>query len=889
MLGRKLGHFEILEKIGEGGMGAVYKARDLHLDRFVAVKVLPPEKVADAERKRRFVLEAKAASALNHPNIVHIYDIGCEDGVDYIAMEYVAGKTLDQVIPRQGMRLNEVLRLAIQVADGIAKAHAGGITHRDLKPSNIMVDGDGRVKLLDFGLAKLTERSEPAAEDATVKHQEKTAQGSILGTVAYMSPEQAEGKNVDARSDIFSFGAVLYEMVTGVQAFRGETPMSTMAAVIHKEPKAIAEVATGVPRDLERIIGRCLRKDRAKRAQHMDDVRVALEELKEESDSGRLVMDLPAASASPAARQWKWITAGVGLGVAGAVMLIWLWLDKRAPAREEWTMRPLTADSGLTTQPVLSADGKLVVYASDRATQKNLDIWVHPLTAGGQPIRLTKHEADDSTPDISPDGGMIAFRSERDGGGIYLVPVHGGEERLLVARGRYPRFSPDGKTIAYCVGCSAGLQPSAIYTISSGGGVGKQQAGDVPVATMPIFASDGKTLLFLGATTPNTIEIDWRVTTIDSGVSRPTGVWPMVRDAKIADAFPLLADWHQGQMYVSSSGRIWQINLDAPQWKATGQPRPVTTGNDALLPRSGAGARFVFFNQAVTSHLWQLDLDENRGKAIGEMRPVKNSGGSQTRPSTSRDGKLLSYTHSEPSGDSVRVRNLSSGSESTLVSTLARSKVSPDGSRVGYSVHGEGIFVVPSTGGESSLLLKQKGPARASIFGWTPDGKKIVFWYGESVRYGLLDPQNQHTQDIFGEHKYPIHGVEFSPDQRWVVFKTPRGRGTPTWIAPVEGGKAAEEKKWIPISEDLDDRAWWSPDGNLLYLASRRDGVKCIWTLRLDPVTKKPGEASPLLHLHGARVEVSSGTEHFGPAVYSGGIIFSLNERTGNVWIAEKK
>jgi eukaryotic-like serine/threonine-protein kinase len=282
MIGKTLGHYQITEKLGEGGMGVVYKARDTHLDRFAALKVLPFEKVSDPDRKRRFIQEAKAASALNHPSIITIYDIDQADGIDYIAMEYVAGKTLDELIPRKGLRLSPALKYAVQIADALARAHGAGIIHRDLKPSNVMVDEHGLVKVLDFGLAKLTETSGPEAETAATR----TGSGTILGTAAYMSPEQAEGKHIDTRSDIFSFGSMLYEMLTGQRAFRGDTRASTIASILREDPKPISQVSEGLPRDAEQIVRRCLRKDPEHRFQTMGDLRVALEELKEESDSG---------------------------------------------------------------------------------------------------------------------------------------------------------------------------------------------------------------------------------------------------------------------------------------------------------------------------------------------------------------------------------------------------------------------------------------------------------------------------------------------------------------------------------------------------------------------------------------------------------------------------
>src|SRR5215472_15659870 len=319
MVGKTVSHYKIDEKLGEGGMGVVYRARDTRLDRFVALKVLPAEKVADPERKRRFVQEAKSASALNHPNIITIHDIDQADGVDFIAMELVEGETLDRLIPRNGMRLGDILKYSIQIAAALARAHAAGIVHRDIKPANIMATPDGHVKVLDFGLAKLTEPVEGFMQGSTANTADDTGtgQGKIIGTVAYMSPEQAEGKKVDARSDIFSFGSVLYEMATGRVPFQDQTKISTLAAILHKEPSAIREIASDAPRDLEKIITRCLRKDLSRRFQHMDDVKVALEELKEDSESGKLAAEI----AQPLATSGRKLPPVLLLAAGGAVVI----------------------------------------------------------------------------------------------------------------------------------------------------------------------------------------------------------------------------------------------------------------------------------------------------------------------------------------------------------------------------------------------------------------------------------------------------------------------------------------------------------------------------------------------------------------------------------------
>jgi eukaryotic-like serine/threonine-protein kinase len=364
MVGRTVSHYQIVERLGAGGMGEVYKALDTHLDRFVAIKVLHPDKVPDPQRKARFVQEAKAASALNHPNIVHIYDIGTDAGIDFIAMEYVSGKALDQLIPRKGMRLNEALKIAGQVADAMARAHEAGILHRDLKPSNVMVDERGLVKVVDFGLAKPTETAETVGDATTRTAAVKTEEGAIVGTVAYMSPEQAEGRALDGRSDIFSFGAVLYEMVTGLRAFSGDTVVSTLASVIKEHPKPLREVAPEAPHDLEKLIARCLQKQPDRRWQAMADLRVALGELREESESG----DRQAAAMPVRRRLWRrWAAlAVVPLVIAGG-WLLWRAGAGRSPRKPVLTNRDVIVLADLansTGDPVW--DGTLREWVSNQ-------------------------------------------------------------------------------------------------------------------------------------------------------------------------------------------------------------------------------------------------------------------------------------------------------------------------------------------------------------------------------------------------------------------------------------------------------------------------------------------------------------------------------------------
>src|SRR5713226_5810095 len=294
----RLGPYEIMLPLGAGGMGEVYKARDTRLDRVLALKILPPAAALKSGSERRFIQEARAASSLNHPNIVHIYDVGEENGTHFIAMEYVAGVTLQKKIGR-GLGLSELLNYAIDMASALARAHAAGIVHRDLKPSNVMITTEGVAKILDFGVAKLLD---PADDPDTLTQTDvafSTAENLPVGSVAYMSPEQAECRAIDARSDIFSFGAVVYEMATGSRAFPGDSTASTLAAVLREEPVPIATVAGELPAELQRVVLRCLRKDPARRFQHMDDVGVALQELKEEIDVARAPSLAPASAPPP--------------------------------------------------------------------------------------------------------------------------------------------------------------------------------------------------------------------------------------------------------------------------------------------------------------------------------------------------------------------------------------------------------------------------------------------------------------------------------------------------------------------------------------------------------------------------------------------------------------
>jgi serine/threonine-protein kinase len=310
-------------------MGEIYKARDPRLNRMVAVKVLPASATGDPERRRRFLQEAQAASGLNHPNIITIHDIVTDEGSDYMVMEFIAGKTLGEMIPPGGLGMSKTLQYATQIADALGAAHAAGIVHRDLKPGNVMVTPSGRLKILDFGLAKVTAETSLTEATQTIATAPVTVEGSILGTVSYMSPEQAQGKKVDQRSDIFAFGALLYEMVTGHKAFAGDSALTTLTAILRDEVRPVADFTTGVPPELEEVIGRALRKDPAQRWQHMQEVHGVLAALKQRYESG--ILD--ATQILPPRKKKNVLLPAVGVAAITILGLSGWWVaSRRTPA-----------------------------------------------------------------------------------------------------------------------------------------------------------------------------------------------------------------------------------------------------------------------------------------------------------------------------------------------------------------------------------------------------------------------------------------------------------------------------------------------------------------------------------------------------------------------------
>ncbi|MEO8596942.1 MAG: protein kinase [Candidatus Solibacter sp.] len=784
---RTISHYEILEKLGEGGMGVVWKARDTRLERFVAIKFLPPERTADPDRRRRFMQEARAASALNHARIVTIHEIDQADGADFIVMEFVAGKTLDQFITSKGMKVDETIRIAIQIADALAAAHAAGIVHRDLKPANVMVSETGQIKVLDFGLAKLQEAPVSSGETdktRTIADFTKTEDGTIVGTTCYMSPEQAEGKKVDARSDIFSFGAVLYEMLTGKRAFQGDSKMSTLAAVLRSQPEPLEKAADGVPRELARIVQRCLRKDPDERAQSMADLRIALKDLKEESESGLLVG--VAAPARKTLKRW-WIGTGV-VALAALGSAAWLAYSGKSAPEAPLQATLLTSYPGLEYSPSFSPDGNQVAFVWTGEYQDNIDIYVK-LLGPGKPLRLTTDAASDVAPAWSPDGRWIAFLR---GDSLMLVPPIGGMEREVLhapfvstaqagrVRAAAIGWSPDSRWIIASMSDSdaGGL---GLFLISAESGEKRRltnspdhSSGDFSGAISP----DGKTLVFERFTALGSL-----IMTQGDLFSQQLGsdYSPKGQPARITSDNAL----NQGATWTADSREIvfssYRSGFPALfRMPVSGSQKAVRleageNGADPVISRDGRRLAFASSTNADTN-IWRMNLADPDHTAARLIESTQ----AEFSPQYSPDGRKIAFSSERSGPSAIWVCDADGGNALQLTNFRASGSPwwSPDGERIAFDNVIEGqwqIFTMSPRGGRPVQLTFGLGHTRPS---WSPDGQWIYATGGAGIQ--KIPARGGNPVQIAGEGNNPVP----SPDGKTVYF-TNKGA---IWRVGADGG-----------------------------------------------------------------------------------------------------
>lgn len=816
MTGRTIGHYEILEKLGTGGMGVVWKARDHVLDRLVAIKVLPEARVEDAQRRQRFVQEAKAASALNHPNIVTIYEAGSEAGQDYLVMEFIKGRTLAELIQRGPLKTGEVLRLASQMAAALAAAHAAHIVHRDIKPGNIMVTETGLVKVLDFGLAKLAEAPPAPDGDSTVTVLAPTDAGTVMGTAAYMSPEQADGKPVDARTDVFSFGAVLYELLTGERAFHGETKLSTMSAVVEKDP---APLGAGIPLPVERMVMRCLRKDPARRWQNMADLQMSLEELRDDTDSGRLS---PVAGKREPRRSWLVYSSVIVLLAAGG--LVWN-RTRPGPPVATPTVTSLTTYPGSEVQPCFSPDGNHIAFSWDGESQDNYDIWVKRI-GPGEPLRLTSDPAIDSYPAWSPDGNWIAFLRSMEPPGalrgeapetparfsILVVPALGGAERKIgESAGLGLAWTGEGRWLITTDSASREL---VLVSFETGERRNLTTGTQRPFqARSGAISPDGRTLAFARATANSSGLFTAKLTgTIPRIEGEPK---PLLPPAFINLSPAWIAD---GQELVFSRGQPDSGMLFRVKAGSSASPELLGfAGDGAAWPAvSPRGKRMVFSRSLRDVNLWALDLNE-RGQAVGDPKAVFVSSKSERCARFSPDGRRIAFESNRGGTDEIWVC-LQDGSNCQPITSTGGPHVgtpawSPDGEWIAFDGNLDGrtaIYVISAQGGKARYLTPGSVPR------WSADGKWIYYSRGGIFR---IPPSGGEPAAVT---RRAGASSEESPDGRFIYFS-----GSPNWTrtflrrVPAAGGEEQE------VLAEISGRNFVPVESGVWYLTpNSREGCR---------------------------------------------------------------
>ena len=726
--GAKLSEYEVQKLIGSGGMGEVYRARDTRLGRDVAIKVLPAVLSHDPDRLRRFEQEAQAAAALNHPNILAVHQMGSYEGAPYLVSELLEGSTLREQLLCGPLPVRKAVDYSVQITRGLAAAHEKGITHRDLKPENLFVTKDGRVKILDFGLAKLTQPKTVAAQSApTVSAQ--TEPGVVMGTVGYMAPEQVRGSAADHRADIFAFGAILYEMLTGKRAFQKATSAETMSAILNEESPSPAQIVPNVPVALHRVVHRCLEKNPEQRFQSASDLAFALECL---SDSGPLSAPENDRAKNP---ERNWVLAISAVALLLAALVTWF-LARPSSQSAPPIFTQLTDEAGPKLYPSLSPDGRSFVYQS-RASGK-WDIYFQRV-GGKNPVNLTKDSTDENTqPTFSPDGERVAFRSERDGGGIFLMGATGEDVKRLVDLCYNPAWAPDGQEIV----CSTGWfwraedtgtsHNGQLFRINVSTGERRLIPGKIEDARQPSWSPNGYRIAYWGRRQAGQRDI-W---TVAASGGDPV---PVTNDPYM--------DWNpvwspDGRYLYFSSDRggsmnLWRVRIDEKTGKTPASPEPVTTPSQwsGFVSFARDGLHMAYVQQTRTWNLYKAVFDPAKETIVGQPFPITQGTKEAAFPDVSPDGQWIAFTSRLQPEDVYLVKTDGSGLRQ-LTDDIYLKRVprwSPDGKRIAFFSNRTGkwqIWTVRPDGSD----LKQLTDAAEGALGpvWSPDGTHLFcFSFGE--------------------------------------------------------------------------------------------------------------------------------------------------------------
>jgi len=893
--GIQLGPFQITAALGAGGMGEVYRASDTKLKREVALKVLPELFANDAQRMARFEREAHLLASLNHPNIASIHGLEESGGTRALVMELVDGPTLAERIARGRIPLDEALPVAKQIAEALEYAHEKGIIHRDLKPGNIKLTEDGQVKILDFGLAKALEGEASEANNSTSStiSAAVTRAGVLLGTAAYMSPEQAKGKAVDRRTDIWAFGCVCYEMLTGRPAFEGETTTETLAAVVRAEPDWL-KLPKETPGSIAELLRRCLQKDQKRRLQAIGDARIEIDEtLRRPKDAAGEI------SATAARKGWALGTVAL-TGVLAGVLLTWgvmrMARSTEANVPRLANVARLTHDPDYSQSPTWSPDGTMLAFASNRSG--NFEIYVRRLE-GGHEVNVTNDPGQDFQSDFSPDGNWIAFVSTRSsrtgmiqigslfggefrtlGGDIWVVPALGGQARLLARDGNYPAWNPGGRKVLYVNGpenhrslmevtTDGGAPRAALPTESSTWEIVKARYSpsgrwitfetyDQRIFIMPAdggkphevlkgvshaWDPSGHFLYFCarelsGGTRLLSVQIDDSAGKL-KGSPKSTGLMTAVlRDLAIS------RDGH----HVATTEMENSINLARLPLNVTGDapagPEEMLTRGQVYehAPTVSPDNKAVAYvsNRLGHQELWLLHLDNKRlerlqlpGHDFGEWAPVWFPDG----------GKLEVFRLSSNGKGSIWVVSADGSHAEELVppsdilSTNEGIPISPDGRTLTYSALRDGFYQLfnfdTATHQSRQLTFTRDDKYNAT---WPPDRRGFVYSSNAGGTVNLWKmPTSGGAPEQVTKGNDRVRHMFYSPDGRWLYFQ-PNHQNI--YRIPAEGG-AVQQVTRFQDSTLLIEEPTISPDGRYVYY-SRGSGTSSLWLLTVDTANQNP-------------------------------------------------
>jgi len=822
--GSRLGPYEIVAPLGAGGMGEVYRAKDTRLGREVAVKVLPAEVASDPERLRRFEQEARAASALSHPNILTLFDVGRDGETSYLVTELLEGESLRERLAGGELPVRKAIELGVAVARGLAAAHAKGIVHRDLKPENLFLTHDGGVKILDFGLAKLTipEGVTAIAEATTIAGGTET--GVVMGTVGYMAPEQVRGERADARTDLFALGCVLYESVAGRRAFAGATPPDTLSAILRDEPPPLqAPGPTGTV--LEGIVRRCLEKRPDDRFQSARDLGFALEALGAPS-SGPIS---PTGAESQGQRRAFLLARGLGLAALAllAVVTYLAFVAGERAGREaaaspttafgSGSIQQLTTDPGYEGEPTFSPDGQTIAYVADR--DGNFEIYLQQIS-GGPAINLTQNPAADVQPSFSPDGRTIAFVSSRSsssdlihaaprlprvGGDIWTMPALGGMPRRVVENGNYPSWSPDGSSLVFVHGT---FRSTRLALVSANGG----ESHDLPIEEpdalryfYPTFSDDGRWLLYQNSSRIEVVAISGGKPHLLAFGEEPT--WG-ARSSTI-----VFTNDAPGK-----SRSLWQAPFDLERGVLSGPPQPLTFGPGAELGArvSRDGRTIAFASVRETLNLEEIPFDAETARPTGPPRELTRGNNHIGAFWPSPDGNAVVYVAETGSSSHLwRVDAPSAPVQLTLDSTSWDSSPSwsPDGSRIAFVRsatravdESSSLWVMSADGGIPRRVAGEIGDAV-----WLDDGQRLVVAPTRGANLEILDLRTSKRAPIEGAAARTLYAADAKGN--WIVFQLSGKDNVDLAAVPLSGGAA----RVVVATSREDFHPFFSPSGLWLF------------------------------------------------------------------------